>query len=73
MPVNGQWYDQLGLDREERQKFYKKIEEIVEKRGFDVLNFYDKEYEPYFMCDASHFGWKGWLEVDEKLYEHFKK
>ena len=73
MPVNGKWYDQLGLDREERQKFYKKIEEIVEKRGFDVLNFYDKEYEPYFMCDASHFGWKGWLELDEKLYEHFKK
>ena len=73
MPVNGKWYDQLGLDREERQKFYKKIEEIVNSKGFEVLSFNDREYEPYFMCDASHFGWKGWLEVDEKIYEHFKK
>lgn len=72
MPANGKWYDDLGMKKEERHKFYKSIEKISEDRGFEVLNFDKKEYKPYFMCDASHFGWKGWLEVDEKLYEHFK-
>lgn len=72
MPTNGKWYDDLGMVRSERHEFYKNIEDIVKARGFEVLNFDKKEYKPYFMCDASHFGWKGWLEVDEKLYEHFK-
>lgn len=73
MPTNGKWYDQLGMKREERDKFYTNIENIAEDRGFEVLNFDKDEYKPYFMCDASHFGWKGWLDVDEKLYEHFKR
>ena len=72
MPTNGKWYDQLGMKKEERDKFYTDIENIAEDRGFEVLNFDKEEYKPYFMCDASHFGWKGWLDVDEKLYEHFK-
>ena len=72
MPVNGKWYDDLGMDKKQRKKFYNKIQEIAKERGFEVLNFDQKEYEPYFMCDASHFGWKGWLKVDEELYEHFK-
>ena len=72
MPTNGKWYDDLGMVRSERHEFYKNIEDIVKDRGVEVLNFDKKEYKPYFMCDASHFGWKGWLEVDEKLYEHFK-
>lgn len=72
MPTNGKWYDDLGMKKEERCEFYKSIEKIGEDRGLEVLNFDDREYKPYFMCDASHFGWKGWLEVDEKLYEHFK-
>lgn len=72
MPTNGKWYDDLGMKKSERHEFYKTIQKMAESRGFKVLNFYDDEYKPYFMCDASHFGWKGWLDVDEKLYEHFK-
>ncbi|MGN0143538.1 MAG: D-alanyl-lipoteichoic acid biosynthesis protein DltD [Clostridium sp.] len=72
MPVNGRWYDDLGMDKDKRDKFYDKIEKIAKDRGFDVLNFNQEEYKPYFMCDASHFGWKGWLKVNEELYKHFK-
>lgn len=72
MPTNGKWYDDLGMKKEERHEFYKTIQKMAESKGFQVLNFEDYEYKPYFMCDASHFGWKGWLSVDEKLYERFK-
>ncbi|MDO5515968.1 MAG: D-alanyl-lipoteichoic acid biosynthesis protein DltD [Clostridium sp.] len=71
-PTNGKWYDELGLSKESRNEFYKKARKMAEDRGFEVLDYADKEYTPYFMYDASHFGWEGWLDVDEKLYEHFK-
>lgn len=45
----------------------------AEKYGFDVLTMEDKEYEPYFMRDVMHLGWKGWLYVDEKITEHYAK
>lgn len=71
-PTNGRWYDQMGLSKESRDEFYKKARKMAENKGFEVLDYADKEYTPYFMYDASHFGWEGWLDVDEKLYEHFK-
>ena len=73
MPTNGKWYDYLGLDKSKRDEFYNRAEELAKDRGFKVLNFKDEEYTPYFMCDAAHFGWKGWLKVDEELYEYFKE
>ena len=72
MPANGKWYDELGMTREKRDEFYSQIYQIGTQRGLEVLKFDNSEYKPYFMCDASHFGWGGWLEVDKKLYEHFK-
>lgn len=72
LPTNGRWYDELGLSKEKRNEFYQKARKIAEDRGFEVLDYADKEYTPYFMYDASHFGWEGWLDVDKKLYEHFK-
>ncbi|WP_294372773.1 D-alanyl-lipoteichoic acid biosynthesis protein DltD [uncultured Clostridium sp.] len=72
MPTNGKWYDELGIKKENRDEFYAKLEKISEDNGCEVLNFSDREYEPYFMYDGTHFGWKGWLEVDEQLYKHFQ-
>ena len=58
-PTNGKWYDKLGLSKESRDEFYKKARKMAEDKGFDVLDYADKEYTPYFMYDASHFGWEG--------------
>ncbi|MDU6039265.1 D-alanyl-lipoteichoic acid biosynthesis protein DltD [Clostridium butyricum] len=73
MPTNGKWYDFLGLSKQKRDDFYSKIEKITKEKGFEVLNLKDEEYTPYFMCDAAHLGWKGWLKVNEELYKHFKE
>ncbi|HCW52639.1 MAG TPA: D-alanyl-lipoteichoic acid biosynthesis protein DltD [Clostridium sp.] len=72
LPTNGKWYDELGLNKNERDEFYKKARKVAADRGFEVVDYADKEYTPYFMYDASHFGWEGWLDVDKKIYEHFK-
>lgn len=73
MPTNGKWYDYLGLDKSKRDEFYDRTEKLAKDRGFKVLNFKDEEYTPYFMCDAAHFGWIGWLKVDEELYKYFEE
>lgn len=72
MPVNGYFYDYMGLGKEKRDAFYHKVESLAKQYNFEVLNMKDKEYEPYFMIDIMHLGWKGWLYVDEKIAEYNK-
>lgn len=71
-PTNGRWYDYTGMTKESRDEFFDKVEEMAKKRGFEVLNLKNEEYEPYFICDVMHLGWKGWTRVNEELYKHFK-
>lgn len=73
MPVNGLYYDHLGLTLEKRTEFYNSMEEIAKNYDFDVLNLQNKEYEKYYMYDVMHLGWKGWLTIDEEMYKYFKE
>lgn len=73
MPVNGYYYDYTGLDKNKRLNFYKTIESMANEYGFKALNLSEKEYEPYYMIDVMHLGWKGWLNIDEEITKHFNK
>lgn len=73
MPVNGLYYDHIGLTLDKRTEFYNKIEEMAKEKGFDVLNLQDKEYEKYYLYDVMHLGWKGWLTINEEMYKYFKE
>jgi D-alanine transfer protein len=73
MPVNGLYYDHLGLTLEKRTEFYNSMEEIAENYDFDVLNLQNKEYEKYYLSDVMHLGWKGWLNIDEEMYKYFNE
>lgn len=73
MPVNGLYYDHLGLTKEKRDLFYNTVEAMAVERGFDVLNLQNKEYEKYYLSDVMHLGWKGWLTIDEEMYKYFEK
>lgn len=72
MPVNGAFYDYMGMTREKRENFYDTVQKTAESYGFDVVNLKDKDYEPYYMVDIMHFGWKGWLDVDKKITKYNK-
>jgi D-alanine transfer protein len=63
VPMNGWWYDHLGYEQTDRARYYAKIREVATAAGARFADFSDREYEPYFLYDIMHLGWKGWLDV----------
>ena len=71
-PLSGDYYDWVGVDAHARQSCYERILNIADKYGAKVADFTDREYERYFLHDMVHFGWTGWVDVDQALYEFAK-
>lgn len=71
IPVNGIWYDWTGFPQASRKAYYQKIRDICMAHGVSVLDFSDKEYEPYFLKDIMHLGWKGWAYLNEGVYRYY--
>ena len=67
VPVNGRWADYTGFPLVERQTYYQRVRQMVERQGFQVADFSGHEYDLYFLKDVMHLGWKGWVYVDEAL------
>ena len=72
-PINGKWYDYIGIGPEQRAIYVKKITEITESFGYKIMDLTSKEYEPYYMYDTVHPGWKGWPEVAEEMLKFYQK
>ncbi len=70
-PVNGWYYDYLGLNKNERNSYYNEIDKLCREHGLDVLNLRDHDYEQGFLVDTMHLGKEGWLKVSEGIYNHF--
>lgn len=73
IPVNGPWYDFAGFPKERRQAYYEKVCTVIESSGFPVADLSSHEYNPFFLKDTLHIGWKGWVYVDEALAEFHRK
>lgn len=73
IPVNGPWYDFAGFPKERRQAYYEKVRTVIESSGFPVADLSSHEYNPFFLKDTLHIGWKGWVYVDEALVEFHRK
>ena len=71
VPLHGQWSDYTGFTAERRQQYYEQVRQIAEEYGIQMLDLTGYEYEPYFMCDTMHLGWKGWLSVDRALIDYY--
>ncbi len=67
IPVSGLWSDYTGFPLVERQTYYQRVRQMVEQYGFPVADFSGHEYDPYFLKDIMHLGWKGWVKVDEAM------
>ena len=72
-PVNGKWYDHIGILKETRDKYYEKMKTIAKEYGASVWDLSDKEYDSYYMHDGIHPGWKSWVETNKMLYDYFFK
>lgn len=71
VPMHGAWSDYTGFTADRRSQYYENVRDIAAEYGIEVLDLTGHEYEPYFMCDTMHLGWKGWLEVDQALIDFY--
>lgn len=72
MPVNGGWYDYVGLERSARAACYDRVRKMCEDAQVECLDLSPYEYEPYYLRDIMHFGWLGWLDVEQGFMEFAK-
>ena len=73
VPMNGSWNDYTGFTADRRESYYEKVRSITEEYdNVTLLDLTKYEYEPYFLCDTMHLGWKGWLEVDREIIEFYR-
>lgn len=69
VPVNGPWYDYTGFPKKSRQAYYQRVRQLAKEEGVRLADFSGDEYTPYFFEDNVHLGWKGWVDVDESIYQ----
>ena len=69
-PSMGPYYDHIGIDAATRAAAYQRIREVVQAHPrAQLADFSDREYERYFLFDIVHFGWTGWIDAEQALYE----
>lgn len=73
IPMNGRWYDYCGLDSSRRAQCYQELATLIQEEGYSLADFSSHEYEDYFLKDLWHLAWKGWVDVDQKLYEFYRQ
>ncbi|EPH99523.1 DltD protein [Enterococcus faecalis 13-SD-W-01] len=67
-PVNGKWHNYTKLSHPMMQEFAKKIKYQLNSQGFNhIADFTDQADTDYFMEDAIHLGWRGWLAADQAI------
>ena len=69
LPANGKWSDYTGIDGEKRLVAYNNLKKIAKKNNIEVMDYSSKEYEEYYMYDAMHLGWRGWIDFERDLYK----
>jgi len=67
-PEMGPYYDYIGIGPETRAACYDRVKSIVAKHSAQLADFSDRDYEKYFLYEIVHFGWTGWVDVEESLY-----
>ena len=73
VPMHGSWNDYTGFTADRRAQYYENVRQIVSDYDVELLDLTGYEYEPYFLCDTMHLGWKGWLEVDRAICAFYEK
>jgi D-alanine transfer protein len=71
VPVKGKWFDYIGFDKNDRDEYYKRINEMVQSYGFDLADFSQYEYDDYFLKDIFHIGWEGWVYINEAMDKYY--
>ena len=71
-PVNGFWYDHTGLKPQARDAYRAKIKDVASRYDAQVTDLSQYDYEPGVLTDAVHPWGKGWVILDEVIYNYYK-
>lgn len=71
-PVNGFWYDHTGLKPKARDAYRAKIKDVASRYDAQVTDLSQYDYEPGVLTDAVHPWGKGWVILDEIIYNYYK-
>ena len=55
-----------------RLVYYDRIKKQIEAEGFQIADLSGHEYDPYFMKDTIHIGWKGWVYTDRAIDDYYE-
>ncbi|MFN8473585.1 MAG: D-alanyl-lipoteichoic acid biosynthesis protein DltD [Anaerolineae bacterium] len=67
-PVNGAYFDYLGVSPEARAALYQRLHAAAAPYGIPVVTFEDHDEDRYFSVDpASHLSPKGWIYYNQVL------
>lgn len=73
-PVLGPYYDHIGITKDTREAAYQRIRDIVDShRSAQLADFSDREYERYFLYDIVHFGWTGWIDAEQAIFDFWNE
>ena len=72
-PLNGDYYDWVGVTSQTREACYSRIRSIAFTHQVRVADFSSEEYTPYFLHDQVHLAWIGWLDVEEAIYRFARR
>jgi len=73
LPVNGYWYEHAGFPAETREQYYENIRMITKEYGVQLADLSHEEFTKYFFEDGVHLGGKGWVAVNEILYNFYNE
>ncbi len=72
MPMNGTYYDYLGVPVASRRAIYDRLRELGTAYDVPVVDFVDHESDKYFTVDSGlHLSGKGWVYYDHALDAFF--
>lgn len=71
LPVNGKYYDYTGMTKEKRAVVGTKVAKLAAKYGARCDNLSKHDYDRYITEDAVHPWGKGWLYIDEVIYDFY--
>ena len=80
MPMDGEFYDQMGISRSVRESYYTKMRALAQRYNFELVEFEDHDEDVPFLdhrvpqikhVAAPHLTAKGWMFYDRVLDDFF--
>ena len=72
MPIGGNFYDHAGISRSAREDYYVKLQALVQRYHFPLVDFKGHDEDPAFLIrHESHLTAKGWMYYDRSLDDFF--